>query len=24
MENGLLSIDIPFAEESKPKSLKIK
>lgn len=22
--NGLLAIDIPFAEESKPKSLKIK
>ena len=24
MENGLLKIVIPFAEESKPKSLKIK
>ena len=24
MENGLLGIRIPFAEESKPKSLKIK
>lgn len=24
MENGLLKISIPFAEESKPKSLKIK
>jgi HSP20 family protein len=24
MENGLLTISIPFAEESKPKSLKIK
>jgi HSP20 family protein len=24
MENGLLTINIPFAEEAKPKSLKIK
>jgi len=24
MENGLLSIQIPFAEEAKPKTLKIK
>jgi len=24
MENGLLTIHIPFAEESKPKTLKIK